>query len=114
MILDPEQRKPLNELQRHILRIIARRIDATGVQPNLAELGLAVALSAGAVNYQIGKIEAAGWIYREGARGIVIPPEIRAELCLPQAVEVALEAPVSEVVAEEPVTLEMGEAVCHG
>lgn len=113
MILAPEHRRPLTEVQRAILRTIVRRVDATGIQPSLAEIGVAVCLGTGSVAYQIGKLEAAGWCTRECSRGIILPPGIREELDVDGVVEMRVTAREVAEIAISPAPLPEVEAIAR-
>lgn len=100
MILAREHRRELDEVQALIVRMIATRLTATGVQPTIAEMAEALCMSPTKIHYHLRGAAANGWVDLTGAaRGVVLPADVReqyadvetpsvAEVSAPQIAEV--------------------------
>jgi len=100
-----EQAK-LSERQQRILHFLWKRAREAGPPPNYEEIMSAVALkSKGAVSYQIGRLEEAGYLLREAGKARALSLTEKARALFGAAADVARIPLLGDIVASTPVTV---------
>ena len=100
-----EQTK-LSERQQRILQFLWKRARDAGPPPNYEEIMSAVALnSKGALSYQIGRLEEAGYLLREAGKARALSLTEKARALFNAAADVARIPLLGDIVASNPVNI---------